>query len=400
MKILYKGYKVYIEYRCQNGHYSYEKIYDFYQRNKFNSINSVICSVGYEVNDGKQEFYYCNDCKKYFCQKDKIAHNENVGKSHNLINVNHIDNICNEHSSIINDYCLDCHKIICNKCISHSNHKKVSISKLIIKDSKLEEYRNKLNKLKIDYNNFYDECDKTIKEVLDFIECFNISLKRFKNVNDYSFNICEDLLNSYQYLKNKNCMIKLEYNTLFKLNTNFINFDYQITEEENKLIKNKNSIIKNNLEYKKIVDKNFESTYYGYFEYFPNEEREYKINGFGIQVKKNYKYIGEFKDGKHHGYGIYYFESGAYKFTKENQDIEEIFKLYTNFGQVEFCLYTKIIDKYQKYGIYRIERSNGTKEINLIKNNNLDDYGIRYDIKGELYEGYYLSVYSRHVMGF
>ena len=172
MKILYKGYKVYIEYRCQNGHYSYEKIYDFYQRNKFNSIDSVICSVRYEVNDGKQEFYYCNDCGKYFCGKDKMAHNENDGKPHNLINVNHINNICNEHSSAISNYCLECHKNICYRCISHSNHKKVSILNLIIKDSKLEEYRNKLNKLKTDYNNFYDECDKTIKEVLDFIDIF------------------------------------------------------------------------------------------------------------------------------------------------------------------------------------------------------------------------------------
>ena len=172
MKILYKGYKVYIEYRCQNGHYSYEKIYDFYQRNKFNSIDSVICSVRYEVNDGKQEFYYCNDCGKYFCGKDKMAHNENDGKPHYLINVNHINNICNEHSSAISNYCLECHKNICYRCISHSNHKKVSILNLIIKDSKLEEYRNKLNKLKTDYNNFYDECDKTIKEVLDFIDIF------------------------------------------------------------------------------------------------------------------------------------------------------------------------------------------------------------------------------------
>ena len=61
MKIMYKGYKIYMEYRCQNGHYSYEKLYDFYQRNKINSINSVICCVGYEVNDGQQNFYYCND---------------------------------------------------------------------------------------------------------------------------------------------------------------------------------------------------------------------------------------------------------------------------------------------------------------------------------------------------
>ena len=38
MKILYKGYKIYIEYRCQNGLYSYEKLYDFYQRNRFNLL--------------------------------------------------------------------------------------------------------------------------------------------------------------------------------------------------------------------------------------------------------------------------------------------------------------------------------------------------------------------------
>jgi len=294
----------------------------------------------------------------------------------------------------------------------------------------LEEYRNKLNKLKKDYNKFYDECDKTIKEVLEFIENFNLNLKKFKNVNDYSFNICEDLLNSYQYLKSKNCLnyelieninsvlnfndikfnmdknfhclarliyinnfIKLEYNTLFKLYTNIINFDFQITEEEKKLIKTKNSIVKNNLEYKKIIDKNFERTYYGYFEYFPNNEKEYEINGFGIEVGHNYKYIGEFKEGDHHGYGIYYFDNGAYKFIKKNRDTET-FKFYADSGQIEFCLYNKIIDKYQKYGIYRIERTNGTIEINIIKNNNFDDFGIRYDINGELYEGYYLSGYK------
>ena len=195
-----------------------------------------------------------------------------------------------------------------------------------------------------------------------------------------------------------NSIIKLEYNTLFKLNTNFINFDFQITEEEEKLIKNKNNTVKNNLEYKKVEDKRFEETYFGFFEYFPNEEMEYKINGFGIELTKNYKYIGEFKRGKHHGYGIYYFNNGAYKFTKKNPHTDEIFKLYSNSGQIDFCQYTKIIDKYQKYGIYLTERINGTKDIKIMKNNNFDDYGIKYDINGELYEGYYLSGY-RHGYG-
>jgi solute carrier family 50 protein (sugar transporter) len=34
---------------------------------------------------------------------------------------------------------------------------------------------------------------------------------------------------------------------------------------------------------------------------------------------------------------------------------------------------------------------NGTKKINVVKNNNFDDYGLMYNINGEFYEGYYLS---------
>ena len=438
MRIMYKGYKVYMEYRCQNGHYSYEKLYDFYQRNKLNSINSAICSVGYEINDGKQEFYYCNDCKKYFCERDKKAHEKNDNMPHNLINIKYIDNICNKHFNAINYYCLDCHQNICNKCQDHASHKKTNLSNCIIKDSKIEEYKKKLNNLKDDYNNFYDECDKTIREVLDFIDKFNENLKNFKNVNDYSFNICEDLLNSYQYLKNKNSLnyevieninsilnfndikfkmdknfnclarfiyinsvIKLEYNTLFKMNKNFINFDFQITEEEEKLIKEKNKVINNGLKYRKVMNKNFESTYYGYFRFAPDRtETTFEINGFGIRLTKNYKYIGEFNKGEEEGYGVYYFDNGSFKmrFKKNCNDSMEIYKLYLISGEIDFCYYNKIIDKYQKYGVNQIEFPNGTKKINIIKNNNWDDYGIMYNMNGELYEGYHLSNH-RHGFG-
>ena len=436
MRIYYKGYKIYMEYRCQNGHYSYEKLYDFYQRNKLNSLNSIICSSCYEINSGIQEFYYCRECQSYYCEKDKEIHENMEEENHNLVNLKNIDNICLEHFKIINDYCLECHQNICHKCISHSKHEKVPISKLIIKDNKLAEYRNRLNKLKNDYNNFYDECDNTIREVIEYIKTFNENLKNFKKVNDYSFNVCEDLLNSYQYLKNKNALnyetieninsilnfndikfkmdknfnclsrfiyinsvIKLEYNTLFKLNKNFINFDYKITEDEENLIKSKNKNIGNEFTYRTIVDKNFQSTYHGYFRYDPDgNETKYEINGFGIKVNKNYKYIGEFGKGKTHGYGVYFFESGAYKFTKNDHDTIQLFKLYTISGQVEFCYYNKIIDKYQKYGVYQIDMPNGSRRINVIKNNNFDDYGLMYNINGEFYEGYYLSNY-RHGYG-
>ena len=436
IKVMYKGYKIYMEYRCQNGHYSYEKLYDFYQRNKINSINSVICCVGYEVNDGSQNFYYCNDCQQYYCEKDKIAHEKIEEKSHNLINIKSIDNTCHEHLNQYNYYCLDCHRNLCNKCISHNNHKIVSLSNLIIGEEKLMQYRNTLHILKKNYNNFYNECDKTIKEVLEYIENFNNNLKKFKNVNDYSFNICNDLLNSYQYLKNKNSLnyeiienlravlnfndikfnmyknfnclsrliyinsiIKLEYNTLFKLGKNFINYDMKITEEEEKLIKAKNANININLKYQKLFNHNFNDTYYGYFKYDPSEiETKYQINGFGIIVNKSYKYIGEFNKGKKVGFGVYYYEDGSYRYNKFNNDTVEAFKSCDATGEIRFCKYTKIIENYQKFGVVYVEIPNGTKRINIIKNNNYDDFGIMYNSNGELYEGYYTSN-ARHGYG-
>ena len=92
------------------------------------------------------------------------------------------------------------------------------------------EYKNKLNMLKINYNNFYEECDKTIKEVLNYIDNFNDNLKKFKIVNDYSFNVCEDLLNSYLYLKNKN---SLNYEIIENINS-ILNFnDIKFTMDKN-----------------------------------------------------------------------------------------------------------------------------------------------------------------------
>ena len=169
-------------------------------------------------------------------------------------------------------------------------------------------------------------------------------------MDNKSYNINEDV--KFNMDKNFHCIarliyinsiIKLEYNTLFKLKDNFINFDFQITEEEEALIISKNKNINDNLEYQKFYDKNFENTYYGFFKYDPDgNERQYDINGFGIKLNKNYKYVGEFKDGKCHGYGIYYFDSGAFKFTKEDHNTTQAFKLYTLSGQVEFCKYNKI----------------------------------------------------------
>jgi hypothetical protein len=165
----------------------------------------------------------------------------------------------------------------------------------------------------------------------------------------------------------------------------------QITEEEENLIKIKNKNNGNDLIYKKLIDKNFDDTFYGYFRYDPNvEESHYKINGFGIRLNKNYKYIGEFKDGECYGYGIYYSTNGSYKLVNDLK-LKQTYKFFSITGQIEFCHYNNIIENYQKNGVYYIELPNGTKKIFNVKNNNFDGFGIMYNANGEYYEGYHLS---------
>ena len=78
--------------------------------------------------------------------------------------------------------------------------------------------------------------------------------------------------------KNKN-----EINNNFNSENNEISKENEIITEEHK---NKN--INDNLEYQKFYNKNFETTYYGFFKYDPDgNERQYNINGFGIELKKN-----------------------------------------------------------------------------------------------------------------
>ena len=63
------------------------------------------------------------------------------------------------------------------------------------------------------------------------------------------------------------------------------------------------------------------------------------IGHFTQVVWKDTKYIGEFKDGKCHGYGVYFYDNGGYKYTKQNEDSVEFYKRYNPNGNIESCIY-------------------------------------------------------------
>ncbi len=65
--------------------------------------------------------------------------------------------------------------------------------------------------------------------------------------------------------------------------------------------------------------------------------------------------------------------------TVSYKETTEAYKLYCLSGQIDFCYYNKIIEKYQKNGLYYGELINGTKRIWFIKDNNFDDFGLTYN---------------------
>ena len=122
----------------------------------------------------KSNYFYCNDCKLYFCEKCSIFH-----IIHNKLSEEQFNYYCLEHLEIFSYFCYDCKKNLCNKCrILHALHSiknffyiipsNTTLDKIIKNKDKiilylekiiemLESYKNKwidiIGKLKDFYNN-------------------------------------------------------------------------------------------------------------------------------------------------------------------------------------------------------------------------------------------------------
>ena len=248
-------------------------------------------------------FFRCLSCETNICFKCQLYHD----KTHNIINYNKLDYICEIHNMDYNNYCINCKKNICQLCINeHKNHKIITLndssSDNNIKKSKINELRNTI-----------DTFNRNIQRLIG-------NLNQVVNNLEIYFNISNNVINNSiihknddeKVFENLNINIIIEELTQINEESNIINKLKNIYNIYNKMNINKIIIENNNSDFKNINNHN-NNTNNNYIKKkikYPNGdiyEGEFKNNkkeGKGIMIwKEGDKYEGDFKNDIKEGKG-------------------------------------------------------------------------------------------------
>ena len=200
---------------CKNKHQVDDiKIEDF-EKTQLIDESKIECDKCKNTNKGaafQNVFYKCIKCKTNLCPLCKSLHD----KSHNILNYNDINFLCEEHNERYIKYCNDCKQNLCIQCeAGHKGHNLIYLGDKIFDKEKLED------SLRI----FREYIDKLKNDVNGIIENFKKIIENFENL----YKIKEDIVNNYEK-KNRN------YELLFNLE--------EMNNNENIIIEDINSIIK------------------------------------------------------------------------------------------------------------------------------------------------------------
>ena len=208
---------------CKNKHLNNLFIEEF-EPTQIIDISKIICDDCKNYNKSNiydNTFYRCNFCKINLCPICFSKHD----KSHNVVNYDDKDYICEEHNKNYIEYCENCKKNICIFCEKdHTNHSIINFGKLIPN-------KNNLNTLLADFEEKKNKLNDDIKELI-------MRLNKVKeNIESY-YNICKSMINNYNQEK-LNYEILYNINNLTKDNVindiNYIINNNKINDKFNKL---------------------------------------------------------------------------------------------------------------------------------------------------------------------
>ena len=187
--------------KCRNGsiELQLQKILDLVN-NKNDSI-LYVCK-----NHGLDYINYCSDCRKYLCEKCMISHNDLFTK-HNIetvseeflknINNQSLQEKCPHHNKDFNNYCHTCKECLCSICLNdpiimqnHQNHDISSYENLL---KIISEQREKLQFRNWDgFNKYLEKMEK------EFDDIYNNNLERTCTVLEGFINVISKLLKDYK----------------------------------------------------------------------------------------------------------------------------------------------------------------------------------------------------------
>jgi hypothetical protein len=219
-----KDYKIKL-YGCKNDHsISYISLTDFDKTQYINESN-IVCDNCKKINKFeayKKQFFKCLTCGQNLCPLCNTGHN----KSHQIIDYDKKNYICNIHNDLYISYCEKCKNNLCMLCRKSHNNKK----------HKIIDYSNMIenkNEIKENLNEFKKKIDTLNNQIKRIIAILNIVSK---NINEF-YKIQYDIVNNYE-LQNKNYEILKNIN-IIKKNIKFNDIDEIIKEDkiENKIQK-------------------------------------------------------------------------------------------------------------------------------------------------------------------
>ena len=195
-----KDYKIKL-YGCKNDHYcSYISLTDF-DKCQYVNESKIICDNCNKTNKFEaynKQFFKCLTCRQNLCPLCNTTHN----KSHQTIDYDKKNYICNIHNDLFISYCEKCKNnlcMLCKKSHINNNHKIIDYSNMI---------QNKKD-IKENINEFKNKIDKFKKEIEEIIKKLNIVSK---NINVF-YKIHHDIINSFE-LQNKNYEILKNINMI------------------------------------------------------------------------------------------------------------------------------------------------------------------------------------------
>ena len=109
IKYKINDYKIYL-YECKNGHRMNNILLNEFEKTQIIDISKIKCEECKENNKSitnNNEFYKCITCKINICPLCKSSHD----KSHNIINYEQKDYICQKHNELFTKYCNKCKRI-------------------------------------------------------------------------------------------------------------------------------------------------------------------------------------------------------------------------------------------------------------------------------------------------
>ena len=448
--IKYKKNKIYLEYLCQNRHYSInkfkKKLDEIYNNNNY-ELNYI---DKYKNLYSKEKIYICSKCNHIFSEKYNKSEFNNA--KHNLINYNIIDNSCPKHSLNVYGYCKTCYTNFCqHEIMIHKKHKITLIENFIINEEIINEYNKNIKESEIFLKKINNIYFKIINEIKRYLNDLKKIYQNYIEINSKEIIFCKNLINTYdkiplrqignyeiiQNLKNI-CNFNKYDNIIEKfLKMNYKNFE-NINCFYNFISNNKNCILKesslnlieiNEKKSKKLIKfKEKQRIYKNSLEQikkFQNIKENLQLNYpkiyfhkkiFSISIDKeilnNLNYIGNIKHNRLNGFGLYKKNNLIYEGYFTDNIINGIGKISEYCPeQEEFIIYKGEINNYlmngygiliskkiemegeffmgKKKGLFIITKEDGTIYLSQFKNDYLHGIGV---VKINEYEKIYREI--------